>query len=62
MNQDQASMPSITSFCLKCKARRAMAQMHMTALKNGAPVVRGQCEVCGTVLFKIGSIAALSED
>lgn len=43
-----------TAYCMKCKKPREMEQIKKVRMKNGRPALKGQCEVCGTKMFKIG--------
>ncbi len=39
--------------CMKCRTQRPMKNEHKISMKNGRPALKGECEVCGTGLFKI---------
>jgi hypothetical protein len=43
------------AYCVKCKAKREMKNENKITMKNGKPATEGQCPVCGTKMFKIGS-------
>ena len=43
------------AYCVKCRQKRTMKDVQQVTLKNGRPASRGQCEVCNTRMFKIGS-------
>ena len=43
-----------TAYCMKCKSKRGMEKAQTVKMKNGRPALKGQCEVCGTHMFKIG--------
>lgn len=40
-------------YCVKCKAKRDMANVTRVTMANGRPALKGQCPVCGTGMFKI---------
>jgi DNA topoisomerase I len=48
----------LTAYCMKCKAHRPMANAEATYTKTGTPGTRGECEVCGTGMFKMGETPA----
>lgn len=50
----------IEGYCVKCKAKRSLADAVEEQMKNGRKAVKGKCPVCGAVMFKIlGSKASL---
>ncbi len=40
-------------YCVKCKAKRSLANAQPIEMKNGRPAIKGVCETCGTAIFKI---------
>jgi hypothetical protein len=40
-------------YCVKCKAKRMMANVKQVKMANGRPALKGTCPVCGTGMFKI---------
>ena len=40
-------------YCVKCKAKREIADGVEEVMKNGRKAIRGKCPICGTVMFKI---------
>ncbi len=40
-------------YCVKCKAKREMANVKKVKMANGRPALKGTCPVCGTGMFKI---------
>jgi uncharacterized Zn finger protein (UPF0148 family) len=40
-------------YCVKCKAKREIADGVEEVMKNGRKAIKGKCPVCGTVMFKI---------
>lgn len=40
-------------YCVKCKAKSTMANATQVEMKNGRPAMKGQCEKCGTGMYKI---------
>ena len=47
----------VTAYCVKCKKKREMKNPKQVKLKNGRPAVSGTCPVCGTKMFRIGSMS-----
>lgn len=43
------------AYCVKCRQSREMKNTEKVTLKNGRPATRGECSVCGTKMFRIGS-------
>ena len=46
------------AYCLKCKEKRDMTNPEAGFMKNGAPVTRGVCSVCGTKMNLVGKTPA----
>ena len=44
-----------TGYCIKCKIVRKMTGAHMERYKNGAPVEKGKCVMCGTNISRMMS-------
>ena len=42
------------AYCMKCRAKREMAEPVQVTMKNGRSAVKGVCPVCGAKMFKIG--------
>ena len=40
-------------YCVKCKARREIADGMEERMKNGRKAIKGKCPTCGSVMFKI---------
>ena len=40
-------------YCVKCKAKKEIAEAVEETMKNGRKAIKGKCPVCGTVMFKI---------
>ena len=40
-------------YCVKCKAKREIANGVEEVMKNGRKAIKGKCPTCGTVMFKI---------
>mgnify|MGYP001607402038 FL=1 len=40
-------------YCVKCKAKRTIANAKQIMMANGRPALKGVCPVCGTGMFKI---------
>ncbi len=47
--------PMVQAYCVKCRAKREMAEPKKVKLKNGKPAMKGKCPKCGTTLFRIGA-------
>ena len=41
------------AYCVKCKAKRTMANVEIVKMKNGRPAAKGACSTCGTGMYKI---------
>ncbi len=40
-------------YCVRCKAKKEIADSVEETMKNGRRAIKGRCPVCGTVMFKI---------
>jgi len=40
-------------YCVKCKARKEIADAVEETMKNGRRAIKGKCPTCGAVMFKI---------
>ena len=40
-------------YCVKCKAKKAIADGVEEVMKNGRRAIKGKCPTCGTIMFKI---------
>ncbi len=40
-------------YCVKCKAKKPIADAVEETMKNGRKAVKGKCPTCGVVMFKI---------
>jgi len=40
-------------YCVKCKAKKEIADAVEEVMKNGRKAIKGRCPACGTVMFKI---------
>ncbi len=40
-------------YCVKCKAKKEIADAVEEVMKNGRKATKGRCPTCGTVMFKI---------
>jgi RNase P subunit RPR2 len=43
------------AYCVKCKAKKEIANAQEVTMKNGKPAIQGTCPDCGTKLFRIGA-------
>ncbi len=46
-------MSEVEGYCVKCKAKRPIANAQQVTMANGRPALKGTCPVCGTGMFKI---------
>lgn len=46
------------AYCVKCRTKREMKNPVDATTKNGKPVIKGTCTVCGTNLNIIGKTIA----
>jgi uncharacterized Zn finger protein (UPF0148 family) len=48
-------------YCVKCKAKKEIAEAVEETMKNGRKAIKGKCPTCGVVMFKIlGGKAAVA--
>jgi uncharacterized Zn finger protein (UPF0148 family) len=40
-------------YCVKCKAKKEIADALEEVMKNGRKAIKGKCPTCGVVMFKI---------
>jgi Zn finger protein HypA/HybF involved in hydrogenase expression len=40
-------------YCVKCKAKKEIAEAVEEVMKNGRRAIKGKCPTCATVMFKI---------
>lgn len=40
-------------YCVKCKAKKEIADAVEETMKNGRKAIKGRCPTCGVVMFKI---------
>jgi len=40
-------------YCVKCKAKKEIAEAVEEVMKNGRKAIKGKCQTCGVVMFKI---------
>jgi len=41
------------AYCVKCKAKKQIANATEVKMKNGRPALKGVCPTCGTGMYKI---------
>ncbi|MCY4448493.1 MAG: DUF5679 domain-containing protein [Chloroflexi bacterium] len=46
------------AYCVKCRDKRDMGSPRDETTKNGKPIIKGTCPVCGTGLNIIGKTMA----
>lgn len=42
-------------YCVKCRSKQDMKNAKAIIMKNSRPAVQGECTVCGTKVFRIGT-------
>ncbi len=42
-------------YCVKCRAKKEVANPEKVIMKNGKPAMKAKCPTCGTQMFKIGA-------
>ena len=50
---------TMTAYCEQCEAQRQAVDLQQITMRNGRPATRGTCPVCGSHLFKIGSLETI---
>ena len=56
MSDDNTQQPQ--AYCVKCRTKRDLRDPEAVFTKTGVPASTGQCEVCGTKLYRMGATAA----
>jgi len=46
----------VKGYCVKCRIKQEMSNITETTLKNNRPAFYGNCPVCKTKMFRIGSL------
>jgi hypothetical protein len=41
-------------YCVKCRAKKEVANPEKVTMKNGKPAMKAKCPDCGTGMYKIG--------
>jgi RNase P subunit RPR2 len=44
-----------TMYCVKCRAKKDVANPQKVTMKNGKPAMKASCPDCGTTMFRIGA-------
>lgn len=47
---------AIEAYCMKCKQKREMTDPKSGTTKNGKPIAKGTCSVCGSTICRIGAL------
>jgi len=47
---------NLEAYCVKCKTKREMGDLTPVFTAKGQPAVQGTCPVCGTKMFRMGSL------
>jgi hypothetical protein len=53
LNLNPRSFIMAEGYCVKCKAKKEIANGVEETMKNGRKAIKGKCPTCGTVMFKI---------
>ena len=53
MSSLRAALFMAEGYCVKCKAKKEIADAAEETMKNGRKAIKGKCPTCGTVMFKI---------
>ena len=48
-----SSLDMPEGYCVKCKAKKEIADAVEELMKNGRKAIKGKCPTCGVVMFKI---------
>ena len=43
----------MTAYCVKCKAKKNIAEAKEVTMKNGRKAMKGKCPDCGTGMYRI---------
>lgn len=46
---------AIEAYCMKCKEKKEMKDPVEGTTKNGKPITKGICPVCGSTICRIGA-------
>lgn len=46
---------AIEAYCMKCKEKKEMKNPVEGTTKNGKPITKGTCPVCGSTICRIGA-------
>jgi DNA topoisomerase-1 len=58
MAETKTSTSNLEAYCVRCREKRAIQDATPVFTEKGQPATRGQCPVCGTTLFRMGSTPA----
>jgi pimeloyl-ACP methyl ester carboxylesterase len=53
---EQQAHPAVEAYCIKCKRKTIMLNPQEGVTKNGRPLIKGTCAVCGTNLNRMGRL------
>nr|MBN1229904.1 toll/interleukin-1 receptor domain-containing protein [Anaerolineae bacterium] len=53
-SDDDHEMEEIEAYCVRCKEHTVMLNPTAVWTRRGAPGTRGECEMCGTTVFRMG--------
>jgi len=45
-----------SAYCMKCRKKVEIKNPKQVTLKNGRPATQGVCSLCGTKVFRMGSL------
>lgn len=52
-------MAEVKAYCMKCKAKRVVKNPKAITHSNGRKAIKGTCSVCGTTVYRMGTMAGL---
>ena len=53
VNKMSDSTKQLTAYCVKCKAKKNIAEAKEVTMKNGRKAMKGKCPDCGTGMYRI---------
>lgn len=52
---EKGTIMVIEAYCMKCKEKKEMKDPVEGTTKNGKPITKGTCPVCGSTICRIGA-------
>ncbi len=56
VSKSEAEQPTVMAYCVKCRQKRPMNNIHEVTLKNERQAIQGECPICGTKLTRMGHL------